>query len=63
MKQHTAAIAIAAVMAAGVMVTVTTAAVAAVKALRESARDMAAEAIQTAAMAEKLIQYTERQEG
>ena len=46
MKQHTAAIVIAAV-----------------KALRESARDMTAEAIQTAAMAEKLIQYTERQEG
>ena len=46
MKQHTAAIVIAAV-----------------KALRESARDMAGEAIQTAAMAEKLIQYTERQEG
>lgn len=37
MKQHTAVIVIAAVMAA--------------------------EAIQTAAMAEKLIQYTERQEG
>lgn len=33
------------------------------EAIRESARDMAAEAIQTAAMAEKLIQYTERQEG
>lgn len=32
------------------------------EAIRESARDMAAEAIQTAAMAEKLIQYTERQE-
>lgn len=35
MKQHTAAIVIAAVMAAGVMVTATTAAVAAVKALRD----------------------------
>lgn len=32
------------------------------EAIRESARDMAAEAIQTAAMVEKLIQYTERQE-
>ena len=39
MTKHTAAIVIAAVMAAGVMVTAT-----------------------TAAMAEKLIQYTERQE-
>ena len=35
MTQHTAAIVIVAVMAAGVMVTVTTAAVAAVKALRD----------------------------
>lgn len=32
------------------------------EAIRESAQAMAAEAIQTAAMAEKLIQYTERQE-